>query len=132
MQKRAKPCNAQRPPNHPSGHNGSAAASWGPFARGLRSRAERCRASCKSVRAPRARVLVQTACAVVAGLLHFSFLAAFTWMCLEGLHLYVLLVRVFEPSWLRVWHALVSGYGLPALLVLCSAIAFPAGYGTMQ
>lgn len=73
-----------------------------------------------------------TACAVVAGLLHFSFLAAFTWMCLEGLHLYVLLVRVFEPSWLRVWHALVSGYGLPALLVLCSAIAFPAGYGTTQ
>ena len=77
-------------------------------------------------------VLVQTLCAVVAGLLHFSFLAAFTWMCLEGLHLYVLLVRVFEPSWLRVWHALVSGYGLPAILVLCSAIVFPGGYGTMQ
>ncbi|XP_021239507.1 CD97 antigen-like, partial [Numida meleagris] len=53
-------------------------------------------------------------------------------MCLEGLHLYILLVRVFEPSWLRVWHALLSGYGLPALLVLCSAAAFPGGYGTTQ
>ncbi|KAM9258061.1 adhesion G protein-coupled receptor E5-like, partial [Morus bassanus] len=71
-----------------------------------------------------------TACAVVAGLLHFSFLAVFCWMCLEGLHLYVLLVRVFVPSWLRVRHLLLAGYGLPALLVAIAAAAFPKGYGT--
>ncbi|XP_015706703.1 CD97 antigen-like [Coturnix japonica] len=53
-------------------------------------------------------------------------------MLLEGLHLYVLLVRVFQPAWLRVWHALVSGYGLPAVIVICSAIAYPDGYGTTQ
>ncbi|XP_053907715.1 adhesion G protein-coupled receptor E5-like [Cuculus canorus] len=70
------------------------------------------------------------ACAVVAALLHFSFLAAFCWMGLEGLHLYVLLVRVFEPSWLRVRHLLLVGYGVPALLVTIAAAAFPAGYGT--
>ncbi|XP_068778904.1 adhesion G protein-coupled receptor E5 isoform X2 [Struthio camelus] len=73
-----------------------------------------------------------TACAVVAGLLHFSFLAAFCWMCLEGLHLYVLLVRVFVPSGLRLWHLLLAGYGLPALVVAVSAAAFPQGYGTHQ
>ncbi|XP_066842688.1 adhesion G protein-coupled receptor E5-like [Anser cygnoides] len=53
-------------------------------------------------------------------------------MCLEGLHLYLLLVRVFEPSWLRVRHALVAGYGLPALLVAAAAAAFPRGYGTAR
>ncbi|KAM9610646.1 adhesion G protein-coupled receptor E5-like [Morphnus guianensis] len=73
-----------------------------------------------------------TACAVVAGVLHFSFLAAFCWMCLEGLHLYVLLVRVFVPSWLRVRHLLLAGYGLPALLVTIAAAAFPRGYGTSR
>ena len=76
------------------------------------------------------RAPVQTVCAVVAGVLHFSFLAAFCWMCLEGLHLYVLLVRVFMPSWLRVRHLLLAGYGLPALLVTVAAAAFPGGYGT--
>lgn len=67
---------------------------------------------------------------MVAGLLHFSFLAAFCWMGLEGLHLYVLLVRVFVPSWLRVRHVLLAGYGPPALLVAIAAAAFPGGYGT--
>ncbi|GAB0201762.1 adhesion G protein-coupled receptor E5-like [Grus japonensis] len=71
-----------------------------------------------------------TVCAVVAGLLHFFFLAVFCWMCLEGLHLYVLLVRVFMPSWLRVRHLLLVGYGLPALLVTIAAASFPGGYGT--
>ncbi|XP_064296453.1 adhesion G protein-coupled receptor E5-like [Phalacrocorax carbo] len=72
----------------------------------------------------------EAACAVVAGVLHFSFLAVFCWMGLEGLHLYVLLVRVFVPSWLRVRHLLLAGYGLPALLVTIAAAAFPKGYGT--
>ncbi|XP_064360764.1 adhesion G protein-coupled receptor E5 isoform X2 [Dromaius novaehollandiae] len=76
------------------------------------------------------RTADRTACAVVAGLLHFSFLAAFCWMGLEGLHLYLLLVRVFAPSALRRWHLLLAGYGLPALVVAASAAAFPQGYGT--
>ncbi|XP_071656832.1 adhesion G protein-coupled receptor E5-like isoform X2 [Patagioenas fasciata] len=69
-------------------------------------------------------------CAAVAGLLHFSLLAAFAWMCLEGLHLHLLLVRVFPPKWLRRRHLLLGGYGPPALLLLCAAPAFPGGYGT--
>ncbi|XP_065510981.1 adhesion G protein-coupled receptor E5-like [Caloenas nicobarica] len=51
-------------------------------------------------------------------------------MCLEGLHLHLLLVRVFPPPWLRRRHLLLGGYGPPALLLLCAAPAFPGGYGT--
>ncbi|XP_062456991.1 adhesion G protein-coupled receptor E5-like [Rhea pennata] len=51
-------------------------------------------------------------------------------MCLEGLHLYVLLVRVFAPAALRPAHLLLAGYGPPALVVAASAAAFPRGYGT--
>lgn len=34
----------------------------------------------------------------LAGLLHYFFLAAFSWLCLEGVHLYLLLVEVFERA----------------------------------
>uniref|UniRef100_A0A8C3T5V6 Uncharacterized protein n=1 Tax=Chelydra serpentina TaxID=8475 RepID=A0A8C3T5V6_CHESE len=40
-------------------------------------------------------------CGVVAGLLHYFFLAAFCWMCLEGAELYLLVVQVFTPHGLR-------------------------------
>lgn len=38
----------------------------------------------------------QWACKTVAILLHFSLTALFCWMLVEGLHLYVLLVKVFK------------------------------------
>uniref|UniRef100_A0A671QQ20 Adhesion G protein-coupled receptor L3 n=1 Tax=Sinocyclocheilus anshuiensis TaxID=1608454 RepID=A0A671QQ20_9TELE len=40
----------------------------------------------------------QIACAVFAALLHFFFLSAFTWMFLEGVQLYIMLVEVFESE----------------------------------
>ncbi|XP_067173258.1 LOW QUALITY PROTEIN: adhesion G protein-coupled receptor E5-like [Apteryx mantelli] len=78
------------------------------------------------------RTANRAACAAVAGLLHFSFVAAFCWMGLEGLHLYVLLVRVFAPAALRPRHLLLAGYGPPALVVAVAAAIFPQGYGTEQ
>ncbi|XP_062465056.1 adhesion G protein-coupled receptor E5-like, partial [Pezoporus occidentalis] len=71
-------------------------------------------------------------CVAVAVLLHFSLLASFTWMLLEGLLLLLLLLVVFEPSWLRLRHLLLPGYGLPALTVAAAAAAFPGGYGTKR
>ena len=37
----------------------------------------------------------QSACSAIAVLLHYWFLAAFMWMLMEGVVLYVALVRVF-------------------------------------
>lgn len=35
-------------------------------------------------------------CVTVAALLHYFLLAAFTWMCLESVHFYLALVKVFN------------------------------------
>ncbi|KAJ8707402.1 hypothetical protein PYW08_010654 [Mythimna loreyi] len=69
-------------------------------------------------------------CGVVAGLLHYFFLAAFAWMFLEGFHLYAMLVEVFEPAVPRARWYCVCAYVAPALVVLAAAAAYPAGYGT--
>ena len=36
-----------------------------------------------------------TLCSVIAGVLHFLFLATFAWMLVEGIHVYYMLVKVF-------------------------------------
>jgi len=35
----------------------------------------------------------QMACSIIAGILHYFFLASFAWMCLEGVQLYLMLVE---------------------------------------
>nr|XP_033780194.1 CD97 antigen isoform X6 [Geotrypetes seraphini] len=72
----------------------------------------------------------QTACSVVAGLLHFFFLAAFCWMCLEGVELYLMVVQVFKTHTLKKRYMFSVGYGIPALIVTISAAANSKGYGT--
>uniref|UniRef100_A0AAY5EZX0 Adhesion G protein-coupled receptor L3 n=1 Tax=Electrophorus electricus TaxID=8005 RepID=A0AAY5EZX0_ELEEL len=69
-------------------------------------------------------------CAVFAALLHFFFLAAFTWMFLEGLQLYVMLVEVFESEHSRRRYFYLAGYGIPALIVAVSAAVDYRSYGT--
>ncbi|KAM9099634.1 adhesion G protein-coupled receptor E5 isoform 1-T1 [Sarcophilus harrisii] len=68
-------------------------------------------------------------CRLVAGLLHYCFLAAFCWMCLEGLELYFLVVRVFPGPGLRTRWLCLLGYGTPALIVAISAAVYSQGYG---
>ncbi|XP_051928574.1 adhesion G protein-coupled receptor L3-like isoform X7 [Hippocampus zosterae] len=70
------------------------------------------------------------ACAVFAALLHFFFLAAFTWMFLEGVQLYILLVEVFESEHSRRRYFYLVGYGVPALVVAVSAAVDYRSYGT--
>ncbi|XP_071275797.1 adhesion G protein-coupled receptor E5-like [Agelaius tricolor] len=53
-------------------------------------------------------------------------------MALQGAHLYVLLVQVFAPAWLRPRPLLALGYGPALAIVGLSAAAFPKGYGTDQ
>uniref|UniRef100_A0A8C6UQ99 Adhesion G protein-coupled receptor L3 n=1 Tax=Neogobius melanostomus TaxID=47308 RepID=A0A8C6UQ99_9GOBI len=70
------------------------------------------------------------ACAVFAALLHFFFLAAFTWMFLEGVQLYIMLVEVFESEHSRRRYFYIVGYGVPALIVAVSAAVDYRSYGT--
>lgn len=68
-------------------------------------------------------------CRLVAGLLHYCFLAAFCWMSLEGVELYFLVVRVFQGQGLpRRWLYLL-GYGVPLVIVGISAAVRSEGYG---
>ncbi|KAM4714823.1 adhesion G protein-coupled receptor L3 isoform 4-T6 [Anableps anableps] len=76
------------------------------------------------------RVDQPIACAVFAALLHFFFLAAFTWMFLEGVQLYIMLVEVFESEHSRRRYFYLVGYGVPALIVAVSAAVDYRSYGT--
>ncbi|MBN3321600.1 AGRE3 protein, partial [Atractosteus spatula] len=74
-------------------------------------------------------------CAVIAGVLHFFFLASFVWMCLEGVQLLLLVmnlrvVKYSSRSRLTKRYLLPPGYGIPAIIVAVSAGVFPGGYGT--
>lgn len=74
----------------------------------------------------------QIACPIFAGLLHFFFLAAFSWMCLEGVQLYLLLVEVFESEYSRKKYYYLCGYCFPALVVGISAAIDYRSYGTKK
>ncbi|KAM4597806.1 adhesion G protein-coupled receptor E5 [Polymixia lowei] len=71
----------------------------------------------------------RTGCAVVAGLLHFFYLAAFCWMCLEGIQLFRMVVLVFNTTF-KTLHMMAGGYGVPAVIVAISALINSKGYGT--
>ncbi|CAN8004689.1 unnamed protein product, partial [Ixodes hexagonus] len=69
-------------------------------------------------------------CGVVAGLLHYFFLAAFLWMFVEGFQLYVMLIEVFDSEKSRLGWYYVLAYGAPAIVVTVAACVDPSSYGT--
>ncbi|XP_021569579.1 adhesion G protein-coupled receptor E2, partial [Carlito syrichta] len=74
-------------------------------------------------------------CATIAGALHYLYLASFTWMLLEGLHLFLTarnLMVVNYSSMNRLVKKLMFpvGYGVPAVIVAISAASRPYLYGT--
>ncbi|ETE73569.1 Latrophilin-2, partial [Ophiophagus hannah] len=72
----------------------------------------------------------EIACPIFAGLLHYFFLAAFSWMCLEAIHLYLMLVEVFESEYSRRKYYYLGGYCFPALVVGIAAAIDYRSYGT--
>ncbi|CAI5679646.1 unnamed protein product [Oreochromis niloticus] len=70
-------------------------------------------------------------CRFVAAMLHFFFLAVFTWMLLEGVQLYRMVVLVFNAT-MRPLYLYAVGYGTPLFIVSISACARPNGYGTKE
>jgi len=73
----------------------------------------------------------EAACTAVAVLLHYFLLAAFAWMLVEGYHLYLTFVVVFNTQRERqLLRYTLVGYGLPALVVIVTgAVQGGAGYG---
>ncbi|XP_042372260.1 adhesion G protein-coupled receptor E4-like, partial [Plectropomus leopardus] len=69
-------------------------------------------------------------CAAVAGLLHFFLLAAFSWTCLEGIQI-LLLVLVSKVDF-KTLFMMAGGYGVPAVIVAVSAAVKGDGYGTRR
>ncbi|XP_069795471.1 adhesion G protein-coupled receptor L4 isoform X2 [Narcine bancroftii] len=69
-------------------------------------------------------------CSIVAGLLHYFFLAAFAWMCIEGIHLYLIVVGVIYNKGFLHRNFYIFGYGSPSVVVGISALLGYKYYGT--
>lgn len=72
-------------------------------------------------------------CGVLAGFLHYFWLAAFFWALLEGFQLYTVLLDVLgtdTPSSRLRWYYLLA-YGAPAVIVCVSAGISPSSYGAL-
>ncbi|XP_041332354.1 adhesion G protein-coupled receptor L1-like [Pyrgilauda ruficollis] len=74
----------------------------------------------------------QVACPIFAVLLHYFFLASFSWLCLEGVHLYLLLLEVFDSDPARRKYYYAGGYFFPAVVVAVAAAVDHRSYGTDQ
>ncbi|XP_009696915.1 PREDICTED: probable G-protein coupled receptor 112, partial [Cariama cristata] len=69
-------------------------------------------------------------CITVAVLLHYFLLAAFMWMCLESVHFYLALVKVFNvyvPKY--ILKCCIAGWGIPAIVITIVLIIDKDFYG---
>ncbi|KAM9168672.1 adhesion G protein-coupled receptor E3-like [Mergus octosetaceus] len=76
-------------------------------------------------------------CKIIAGSLHYFFLASFSWMLLEGLHLFLTVRNLRVLNYLSAnrfkrRYIYPVGYGLPAIVVAASAATRPDGYGAKE
>jgi len=72
----------------------------------------------------------KAACKIVAVLLHYFNLVSFTWMLVEGIWLYVMIVRVFENGHSRIKKYCACAWGIPFVFVVITLSASFDGYGT--
>ncbi|XP_038640616.1 adhesion G protein-coupled receptor E5-like [Scyliorhinus canicula] len=70
------------------------------------------------------------ACMAVAIMLHYLFLACFAWMLLEGVQLYLMVVKVFHSRSLQRKYLYLCGYGSPVVIVAITMIVNIQAYGT--
>ncbi|CAL8246750.1 unnamed protein product [Lota lota] len=57
-------------------------------------------------------------CGFIAALVHYSLLGTFTWLAVEGLHLYLMLIKVFNTEYRHYLLKLsLFGWGIPAVVV---------------
>ncbi|XP_006817911.1 uncharacterized protein LOC102804522 [Saccoglossus kowalevskii] len=68
-------------------------------------------------------------CKIISIVLHFLYLSVFTWMFVEGLHLYLQIVVVFASERNRVALYYIIGWGVPGVIVAVSLAVALDGYG---
>ncbi|XP_035508139.1 adhesion G-protein coupled receptor G2-like [Morone saxatilis] len=74
-------------------------------------------------------------CVFVAAFMHYSLLCCFTWMAIEALHLYLLLIKVFNTYYKHYLLKLsLAGWGIPGIIVAVSVGVkdFKQFYGVTQ
>uniref|UniRef100_A0A8D1KYF8 Adhesion G protein-coupled receptor E2 n=1 Tax=Sus scrofa TaxID=9823 RepID=A0A8D1KYF8_PIG len=81
------------------------------------------------------RTEIKVLCSIIAGALHYLYLASFTWMLLEGLHLFLTARNLMVVNYSSVNKFMKKlmfpvGYGVPAVIVTISAASWPHLYGT--
>ncbi|XP_069396605.1 LOW QUALITY PROTEIN: adhesion G protein-coupled receptor E2-like [Delphinus delphis] len=81
------------------------------------------------------RTEIKVLCAIIAGALHYLYLASFTWMLLEGLHLFLTAHNLTVVNYSSVNKFMKKltfpvGYRVPAVIVVISAASRPHLYGT--
>ncbi|XP_019369277.1 PREDICTED: adhesion G protein-coupled receptor E3 [Gavialis gangeticus] len=74
-------------------------------------------------------------CSIIAGVLHYLFLACFAWMLMEGVNLFLVVRNLKVANYSGAGRHMKTcmyafGYGFPAVIVTVSASSFPSGYGT--
>ncbi|XP_073478601.1 adhesion G protein-coupled receptor E3-like isoform X2 [Aquarana catesbeiana] len=77
----------------------------------------------------------QVLCAVIAGLLQFSFLCAFCWMSLESALLFMTVRNLQAMNYMTSQRQLfpyvcIAGFGIPVIIIIISAAMRPGSYGT--
>ncbi|XP_044110851.1 adhesion G protein-coupled receptor E3-like, partial [Neovison vison] len=74
-------------------------------------------------------------CSIIAGVLHYLYLASFTWMLLEGLQLFLTIKNLKVANYISAGKfkrrfIYPFGYGIPAVIVAVSAGLRHTSYGT--
>ncbi len=76
------------------------------------------------------RVEIKVVCKVIAFFLHLFYLSVFGWMLVEGVHLYMKVVKVYGSENIKVYRYVLIGWVAPVVICLISVAANSEGYGT--
>lgn len=73
-----------------------------------------------------------TICKIIAAFLHYFFLTAFTWMLVEGFHLYLKVVQVFNIENVKILYYYTFGWGFSIIPVVITVAVRPNSYGNRE